>query len=67
MRFQVQHAASKRKSIQLTMVILLLVSLFLAAVPVRATEEDGNSAKDEQEIYQKLKTGKRLQQEEKTM
>ncbi|MEC0268400.1 polysaccharide deacetylase [Paenibacillus anseongense] len=65
MRFQVQHAASKRKSIQLTMVLLLLVSLFLSAVPVRATEGDGTSAKDEQEIYQKLKTGKRLQQEEK--
>ncbi|MBP1964605.1 polysaccharide deacetylase [Paenibacillus aceris] len=63
MRFLVHHAASNRKRIQLTMVFLLLVSLFLSAVPVRAAEEDGNSAKEGQDIYQKLKNGKRIQEE----
>ncbi|NOV02813.1 polysaccharide deacetylase [Paenibacillus planticolens] len=63
MRFQVHHATSSRKGIQLTMVILLLVSLFLSAVPVKASEEEGNSEKDGQDIYQKLKNGKRVQAE----
>lgn len=63
MRFQVQSADKTRKTIQFILIILLLVSLFLSAMPVHAAGEDGNSAKEEQDIYQKLQSGKRVLRE----
>ncbi|MDR6885111.1 peptidoglycan/xylan/chitin deacetylase (PgdA/CDA1 family) [Bacillus sp. 3255] len=64
MRFQLQSAPHNRKISRLIMIILLLVSLFLSAMPVHASGEDGSSsAQDEQDIYQKLKSGQRLQEE----
>ncbi|SDO66126.1 Peptidoglycan/xylan/chitin deacetylase, PgdA/CDA1 family [Paenibacillus sp. yr247] len=63
MLFQEHHATNKQKRIQLSMVVLLLVSLFFSAIPVKAAEGDGYSAQEGQDLYQKLKTGKRLQGE----
>lgn len=67
MRFQVQRATISQKRVQLWVVILLLVSLFFSTISVNATENDGYSAQAQegQDLYQKLKTGKR-QQSEKT-
>lgn len=64
MRFRVQRATNRQKRIQLwAIVLLLLVSLFFTTIPAKATESDGNSVQDGQELYQKLKVGKRLQGE----
>jgi peptidoglycan/xylan/chitin deacetylase (PgdA/CDA1 family) len=67
MRFQDRRATSRLKRVQLSMVVLLLVSLFFSAIPVKAAEEDGYSAQGQaqegQDLFQKLKNGKRLQGE----
>ncbi|OPH59253.1 hypothetical protein BC351_20255 [Paenibacillus ferrarius] len=60
MRFPVQRATHWQKRIQLIVVTLLLVSLFLSTIPAQAAEDQGDSAPEGQDLYQKLKAGKRL-------
>ncbi|UKS26527.1 polysaccharide deacetylase [Paenibacillus sp. HWE-109] len=59
MRFQVQRAAIWQKRIQITLVVLLLVSLFSYVIPVQAADD----ANEGQDLYHKLQTGKRLADE----
>ncbi|TXK75393.1 polysaccharide deacetylase [Paenibacillus sp. N3.4] len=63
MRSNVHRAINRQKSIQMMMAILGLVCLFFSLIPVVAAESEGNSVTDGQDLYQKLRSGKRLQVE----
>ncbi|MEW9702384.1 polysaccharide deacetylase family protein [Paenibacillus sp. SI8] len=60
---QGSHLSNMQKRIQFAMVVLLLVYLWVSSVPVKAADNDEIPAQAGQEIYQKLKTGKRTMQE----